>query len=150
LKQFPQLDSNRVGIWGWSYGGFLTLYSMTHSDVFKAGVAVSPVTDWRLYDSTYTERYMGMPQDNEEAYRKSAPLTSAPHLKGNLLMVHGTGDDNVHMQNSIQMTQAFITAGKQFRLMLYPRKTHSISGTETKSHLYEMILQYFENELKVK
>jgi len=150
LKQFPQLDSNRVGIWGWSYGGFMTLYSMTHSDVFKAGVAVSPVTDWRFYDSTYTERYMGMPQDNEEAYRKSAPLTSAANLKGKLLLVHGTGDDNVHVQNSIQMTQGFITAGKQFRLMLYPRKTHSISGAETKFHLYEMIQQHFEDELRAK
>ncbi len=128
----------------------MTLYSMTHSDVFKAGVAVSPVTDWRFYDSTYTERYMGMPQDNEEAYRKSAPLTSAANLKGELLLVHGTGDDNVHMQNSIQMTQAFITAGKHFRLMLYPRKTHSISGSETKFHLYEMIQQHFEDELRAK
>jgi dipeptidyl-peptidase-4 len=148
LKQFPQLDAGRVGIWGWSYGGFMTLYAMTHSDVFTSGVSVAPVTDWRFYDSTYTERYMGMPQENAEAYRKSAPINSAANLHGELIEVHGTGDDNVHLQNTIQMSQALITAGKQFRLMLYPRKTHSIAGAEAKSHLYHLVQQHFEDTLK--
>jgi dipeptidyl-peptidase-4 len=149
-EKFPQIDASRAGFWGGSYGGFMTLYAMTHSDAFAAGVSVSPVTDWRLYDSAYTERYMGMPQQNEDAYKKSAPLNSAQNLHGALLEVHGTGDDNVHMQNTIQMVQALITAGKQFRLMLYPRKTHALSGGDTKVHLYRMIQEHFESNLKPK
>ena len=129
LQQFPQLDGNRLGFWGWSYGGYFTLYTLEHTDMFKAGVAVAPVTDWRNYDSIYTERYMGLPTDNAEGYRKSSPVNFAANLHGNLLEVHGTSDDNVHMQNTIQMINAFINSGKQFELMMYPGKTHGIAGT---------------------
>ena len=147
LARFPQLDGSRLGWWGWSYGGYMTLYALTHSDRFRAGVAVAPVTDWHDYDSIYTERYMGLPQQNEAAYKKSSPIYDAAHLHGNVLIVHGTGDDNVHMQNTIQMTLALISAGKQFDLALYPRKTHSISGNETRRHLFNKIREHLERYL---
>jgi dipeptidyl-peptidase-4 len=147
LEQFPQTDSSRLGFWGWSYGGYFTLYAMTHTDMFKSGVAVAPVTDWRLYDSIYTERYMGLPKDNEEGYRKSAPINSAGNLKGNLLEVHGTSDDNVHFQNTVSMVNAFINSGKQFELMIYPRKTHGIAGKEARTHLFHLIENHFEETL---
>ncbi len=143
LQQYPFLDHNRLGWWGWSYGGYFTLYAMTHSDRFQAGVSVAPVTDWRLYDSIYTERYMGMPKDNAEHYRSSSPVNSAANLHGHLLEVHGTGDDNVHFQNTVQMVQALINAGKQFDLMIYPGKTHGISGTTASTHLFHMIEDHF-------
>src|SRR5512147_1212100 len=106
LKQFPVLDPNRVGWWGWSYGGYMTLYAMTHSERIKAGVSVAPVTDWRDYDSAYTERYMGLPKDNAAGYADSSPLNAAKALSGRLLEVHGTSDDNVHVQNTMQMVRA--------------------------------------------
>jgi dipeptidyl-peptidase 4 len=144
LQQFPQLDPNRIGLWGWSYGGYFTLFALEHTDMFKGGVAVAPVTDWRNYDSIYTERYMGLPKDNEDGYKKSSPVNFAADLHGKLLEVHGTGDDNVHMQNTIQMVNGFINAGKQFNLMLYPRKTHGIAGFQARTHLFHMI----ENQLE--
>ncbi len=147
LQQFPQIDGNRLGFWGWSYGGYFTLYTMTHSDMFKAGVAVAPVTDWRLYDSIYTERYMGLPKDNVAGYSKSSPVNAAGDLKGSLLEVHGTSDDNVHFQNTVQMVNAFINAGKQFELMIYPRKTHSIAGKAARTHLFHLIDNHFEETL---
>ena len=147
LQQFPQLDASRIGFWGWSYGGYLTLYALEHSDMFKGGVAVAPPTDWRNYDSIYTERYMGLPKENEEGYKKSSPVNFAPNLHGNLLEVHGTSDDNVHMQNTIQMVNAFINAGKQFNLMLYPRKTHGIAGFQARTHLFHMIENHLEEVL---
>ena len=139
LQKFPQLDGSRMGWWGWSYGGYMTLEAMTHSDRFKAGVAVAPVTDWRDYDSIYTERYAGLVPQYDEGYKKGSPITYAANLKGHLLEVHGTSDDNVHMQNTMQMINAFINAGKQFDLQLYPRKTHSISGPGTRVHLFTHI-----------
>jgi dipeptidyl-peptidase-4 len=147
LQQYPQLDGSRMGFWGWSYGGYFTLYTLQKTDIFKAGVSVAPVTDWRDYDSIYTERYMGLPVDNEDGYHKSSPVNFAADLHGSLIEVHGTSDDNVHMQNTIQMTNAFIVAGKQFRLMLYPRKTHGISGKAQRSHLFHMIQDHFEKNL---
>jgi len=147
LAKFPQIDSNRLGWWGWSYGGFMTLNAMTHSDRFKAGVSVAPVTDWRDYDSIYTERYEGLLPESEAAYKKSSPVTYAGQLHGHLLEVHGTSDDNVHMQNTMQMISALINAGKQFDLMLYPRKTHAIAGPVTRTHLYTRIREYFRGEL---
>ena len=147
LQQFPQLDGNRLGFWGWSYGGYFTLYTLEHTDIFKGGVAVAPVSDWRNYDSIYTERYMGLPKDNEEGYRKSSPLNFAANLHGNLLEVHGTSDDNVHMQNTIQMINAFINSGKQFELMMYPGKTHGIAGYAARIHLFHMIENHFEQTL---
>jgi dipeptidyl-peptidase-4 len=147
LQKFPQLDGSRMGWWGWSYGGYMTLEAMTHSDRFKVGVAVAPVTDWRDYDSIYTERYAGLVPQYDEGYKKGSPITYAANLKGHLLEVHGTSDDNVHMQNSMQMINAFINAGKQFDLQLYPRKTHSISGPGTRVHLFTRIRAQFHREL---
>ena len=150
LQQFPQLDGSRLGFWGWSYGGYFTLYTMEHTDMFKAGVAVAPVTDWRNYDSIYTERYMGLPNDNPEGYKNSSPVNFAANLHGNLLEVHGTSDDNVHMQNTIQMINGLINSGKQFELMLYPGKTHGIAGFAARSHLFHMIENHFEQTLAPK
>jgi dipeptidyl-peptidase 4 len=147
LQQYPQLDGSRLGLWGWSYGGYFTLYALEKTDVFKAGVSVAPVTDWRNYDSIYTERYMGLPKDNEEGYRTSSPVNFAGDLKGHLLEVHGTSDDNVHMQNTIQMTNAFINSGKRFQLMLYPRKTHGIAGKAARTDLFHRIEDHFEQYL---
>jgi dipeptidyl-peptidase-4 len=147
LARFPQLDASRLGWWGWSYGGTMTAYAMTHSNRFKAGVSVAPVTDWHLYDSTYTERYMGLPKDNPEGYKRTSVVLAAPDLSGHLLLVHGTSDDNVHLQNSIQFIYALEEAGKPFDLQIYPRKTHSISGRSTRSHLYHRIQKHFEDTL---
>ena len=147
MQQYPQLDGSRLGFWGWSYGGYFTLYTLEKTDMFKTGVSVAPVTDWRNYDSIYTERYMGLPSDNEDGYRKSSPVNFAGDLHGNLLEVHGTSDDNVHVQNTIQMVNAFINAGKQFQLMLYPRKTHGIAGTAARTHLFHLIEDHFEKNL---
>ncbi len=148
LAQYPQLDKDRIAIWGWSNGGSMTVYAMTHSDRFRAGVAVAPVTDQRNYDSIYTERYMGLLKDDKDGYEQSDVMTSVDKLHGALLLVHGTSDDNVHFQNSIQMIDALIKAGKQFRLMIYPNKTHSISGKDARVHLFTMIEDHFERELK--
>ena len=148
LAQYPQLDRNRVAIWGWSNGGSMTLYALTHSQVFKAGVSVAPVTDWHDYDSTYTERYLGLPKDNFQGYESSSLPKAASHLDGALLLVHGTSDDNVHFQNSIQMIDALIRAGKQFRFMPYPDKTHGIGGAADRTHLFHMIEEHFERELQ--
>ena len=148
LAQYPQLDKDRIAIWGWSNGGSMTLYAMTHSDRFRAGVAVAPVTDQLNYDSIYTERYMGLLKDDKDGYQQSDVTQSAEKLHGALLLVHGTSDDNVHFQNSIQMIDALIKAGKQFRLMIYPNKTHSIAGKDARVHLFTMIVDHFERELK--
>jgi dipeptidyl-peptidase-4 len=145
--QVPQLDPTRTAIWGWSNGGSMTLYALTHSDRFKAGISVAPVTNWRNYDSTYTERYMGLPKDNGGAYDDSI-VSAASSLHGSLLLVHGTSDDNVHFQNTIQMTDALIKAGKQFRLMVYPDKTHGISGAGTRTQLFHMMEDFWNKELK--
>ena len=148
LQQYPQLDKDRIGIWGWSNGGSMTLYTMTHSDRFKAGVAVAPVTNQENYDTIYTERYMGLLKDGKAGYEMSDVTKNADKLHGALLLVHGTSDDNVHFQNSIQMINALIGAGKQFRLMIYPNKTHSIAGKDARVHLFTMIEEHFEKELK--
>jgi dipeptidyl-peptidase-4 len=148
LAQYPQLDKDRVAIWGWSNGGSMTLYSMTHSDAFKAGVSVAPVTDWHNYDSIYTERYMGPPKANGTGYEDSSMPKAADKLRGALFLVHGTSDDNVHFQNSIQMIDALIKADKRFRLMIYPNKTHGISGKAARTQLFQLIEDHFERELK--
>jgi dipeptidyl-peptidase-4 len=148
LEQYPQLDKDRIAIWGWSNGGSMTLYALTHSDRFRAGVAVAPVTSQENYDSIYTERYMGLLRDGKAGYEQSNVTKSADKLHGALLLVHGTSDDNVHFQNSIQMINALINAGKQFQLMVYPNKTHSIAGKDARMHLFTMIEEHFERELK--
>jgi len=149
FTQFPQLDRSRVAIWGWSNGASMTLYAMTHSSIFKAGAAIAPVTDWRDYDSIYTERNNGLPTDKDTTSYVDLNLPKvADKLQGSLLLAHGTGDDNVHFQNSIQMVEALLKAGKQFRFMVYPDKTHSIRGPEDRDHLFHMIEDHFERELK--
>jgi dipeptidyl-peptidase-4 len=148
FAQYPQLDKDRMAIWGWSNGGSMTLYAMTHSDRFRAGVAVAPVTDQINYDTIYMERYMGLLKEDPAGYAESDVTKAAANLHGALLLAHGTGDDNVHFQNSVQMIDALIKAGKQFRLMIYPNKTHSISGSDARDHLFHMIEDHFERELK--
>jgi dipeptidyl-peptidase-4 len=147
LAKYPQLDSKRLGWWGWSWGGTFTLYTMTHSNRFRAGVAVAPVTDWRNYDSIYTERYMSVPAEFPEGYKDFSVVNSAANLKGRLLLAHGTGDDNVHIQNTVQFIQKLIEAGIPYDLQIYPRKTHSISGPDVRTHLYNRILAQFERYL---
>ena len=147
LQQYPQLDGSRLGFWGWSYGGYFTLYTLEKTDVFKAGVSVAPVTDFRNYDSIYTERYMGLPKDNEQGYHDSSPVNYAGDLKGKLLEVHGTSDDNVHVQNTMQMVNGLINAGTRFELMLYPRKTHGIAGKAARTDLFHRIQDHFEQSL---
>lgn len=147
LAANPQLDPNRIGWWGWSYGGYMTCYAMTHSNRIKAGVSVAPVTDWHLYDSIYTERYMGLPGDNEEGYRKSSPVNFAADLNGRLLIAHGTSDDNVHIQNTIAMIDNLIAADKAYDLQLYPRKTHGIAGKSARVQLFHRIQNQFETWL---
>jgi len=149
FAQYPQLDRTRVAIWGWSNGASMTIYAMTHSDLFKAGAAVSPVTNWRNYDSIYTERNNGLPTDKTSTSYTDLDLPKvADKLHGSLLLLHGTSDDNVHFQNSIQMVEALIEAGKQFHFMVYPNKTHSIAGATDQTHLFHLIEDHFLRELK--
>ena len=153
LAQYPQLDSKRIGWWGWSWGGYFTLYAMTHTDRVLAGVAVAPVTDWRNYDSIYTERYLGLPSpnatpDSNNIYAIDSPITDAAKLKGRILIAQGTGDDNVHMANTIQFIQPLIDAGIPYDLQLFPRKTHSIAGPTARDELFNRILWQFETYLK--
>jgi dipeptidyl-peptidase-4 len=144
----PYVDSSRVGIWGGSYGGYMTLLSLFKGEgVFKAGIARAPVTDWRLYDTIYTERYMRTPLDNPDGYRRSAPQTYADRLRGHLLIVHGTGDDNVHPQNTTQMIHLLEEANQQFDLRLYPNKTHAIEGARARVNLYSLYLEWLKKNL---
>jgi len=148
LAKYPQLDKDDMGWWGWSWGGTFTLYALSHSDRFAAGVAVAPVTDWHNYDSIYTERYMGEPSDFPKGYQDFSVINSADKLKGQLLIAHGTGDDNVHLENTVQYIQRLIEAGIPYDLQIYPRKTHSITGPDVRTHLYNRILAHFEQYLK--
>jgi dipeptidyl-peptidase-4 len=148
LAQYPQLDGKRLGFWGWSWGGTFTLYALSHSDRFRAGVAVAPVTDWRNYDSIYTERYMSQPAEFPAGYKDFSVVNSAANLKGRLLLVQGTGDDNVHIGNTIQFVQQLIEAEIPYDLQIYPRKTHSIAGPDVRTHLFNRILAHFEEYLK--
>ena len=148
LKSLPFVNESAIGIWGWSGGGFTTAYHMTHTDLFKAGVAGAPVTDWRLYDSVYTERYMGLPAEAPEAYDSTSTVTAAANIKGRLLLIYGTLDDNVHPQNTIQLVNALIQNRKQFDLMEYPNKTHGITGASESIHLYTLIYEFLKQNLK--
>jgi dipeptidyl-peptidase-4 len=147
LASMDFIDGERVGIWGWSGGGFSTCFALTHSKRFKVGIAVAPVTDWRLYDSIYTERYMGLPEANVAAYNAASAVKAAKDLSGRLLLVHGTADDNVHLQNTIQMIDALIEAGKPYDLQVYPGKTHSIHGAAARLHLFRAIERYLDDHL---
>jgi dipeptidyl-peptidase-4 len=148
----PFVDSSRIGIWGWSYGGYMTLMSMLYEsgpETFATGVSVAPVTDWRFYDTIYTERYMAPPQQNEQGYTRGAPLNYADRMQPdqNLLLVHGDFDDNVHYQNSAQMADRLQAANKQFEFMVYPGRNHGIYGGLTRLHLFTMITDFVGEHL---
>jgi len=148
LRSLPYVDARRLGIWGWSFGGYETTYAMTHAPgVWDTGVAVAPVTDWRFYDSIYTERYMGTPQQFPAAYAASSVIAAAGGLRGHLLISHGTSDDNVHLANTIALLQAFIEHGKQIDFMVYPRKRHGIPGVPQRRHLFTHMLEYWQSHL---
>jgi dipeptidyl-peptidase-4 len=148
LKRQAWVDTTRIGIWGWSYGGFMTATALLRAPrVFRAGAAVAPVTDWRLYDSIYTERYMGLPDENREGYEKTSLIGLADSLRAAFLLVHGTVDDNVHMQNSLRLAKALQRAGKPFEMMVYPGKEHGIRGREVRIHLFETLTRFFETHL---
>lgn len=141
-------DGNRIGMFGWSYGGYMTLYSLLHApDVFRAGIAGAPVTDWHNYDTIYTERYMGLPGENKEGYAKSSNVLAAENLKAKLLIIHNFEDDNVLFQNTLQMNNALQKAGKQFDFMLFPQKSHGVSGPVRKT-MYEGMTEFFDRNLK--
>ena len=147
LKGQAYVDGSRIGIWGWSYGGFMTSYALTHSKSFKIGIAGGSVTDWRDYDSIYTERYMGTPQNNPEGYKKSSPVHAAKDLHGKLLLIHGAIDDNVHMQNTIQFVYELQKAGKQFELMLYPKSRHGVNDPLLLKHMRQMMTDFILENL---
>jgi dipeptidyl-peptidase-4 len=142
LKSQPYVDGSRIGIWGWSYGGFMTSYALTHSQSFKMGIAGGTVADWRDYDTIYTERYMGTPQNNPEGYKKSSPVNAAKDLHGKLLLIHGAIDDNVHLQNTMQFAYELQKAGKQFDLMLYPKSRHGVSDPLLLKHMRSMMTEF--------
>ena len=147
LKAQPYVDPERVGIWGWSGGGTMTLQSLTSSKAFAAGIAVAPVTDWRYYDTIYTERYMKRPQDNEEGYSSTSHVERAADLHGRLLLVHGTYDDNVHPQNSWAFGDRLIEAGITFDMMIYPMRKHGISDDAAQAHVYRTMLEFWTRNL---
>ncbi len=140
-------DPERIALWGWSYGGFMTSYALTHSNKFKLGVVGAPVTDWRLYDTIYTERYMGTPQDNPEGYARSSVVSAAADLSGQALIIHGVIDENVHLQNTLQLAHALQTAGHPFELMLYPGNRHHIRDPAQRRHLYDLISSFLRAKL---
>jgi len=149
LKILPYVDGERIGIYGGSYGGYMTLMAMVKApEHFNVGVSGYPVTDWRLYDTIYTERYMDTPADNPEGYKVSAPLNFAENLSGKLLLLHGTMDNNVHVQNSILMIEALVKAGKRFELMLYPRERHGIRQSHRRNYNTHLIFDFLMRELK--
>lgn len=148
LQTLPFVDGGRIGIWGWSYGGYISSLCMVKGNgIFKAGIAVAPVTNWRYYDNIYTERYMRTPQENPEGYDQNSPLNFAQQLQGKLLLVHGTADDNVHFQNSAEFIDKLVQANKQFDLFLYPNRNHSIYGGNTRYHLYTLKTKFLEENL---
>jgi dipeptidyl-peptidase-4 len=148
LGTLPYIDKNRIAIWGWSYGGYNVLMAMSRGNgIFKAGVAIAPVTDWRFYDTVYTERFMRTPKENESGYNASSPLKLASNLQGRLLLVHGAEDDNVHFQNTLYYITALEEAGKQFDTQIYPNKEHSIVGVNSRSHLYNRVIDFLNKNL---
>lgn len=148
LAQLPYVDGGNMAIWGWSYGGFMTALSMSKGDgLFKAGISVAPVTSWRFYDSIYTERYMRTPQENADGYDSNSPLFHADKMKGRLLLIHGSADDNVHVQNTMEYSEALVQAGVQFDMFIYTNRNHGIYGGNTTMHLYKMKTDFLKKEL---
>ncbi len=144
----PYIDASRIGIWGWCYGGYVTLLALTQTTpIFKAGIAIAPVTDYRYYNTAYTERFMRRPQENPDGYDQGSALLRADRLQGNLLLVHGLADDNVHPNQSMEFIDALVRSGKQFEMQLYPNRNHSILGTTYRSHLYNRWWIFLQNNL---
>jgi len=148
-KRWRWVDPNRIGIWGWSGGGSMSLNAIfRYPDLYQTAMAVAFVSNQRYYDTIYQERYMGLPEDNEEGYRKGSPITFAHQLKGNLLLVHGTGDDNVHYQNLEALVNELVRHNKYFTMMAYPNRSHGIfEGENTTRHLYELLTRYLNENL---
>ena len=148
LGSLSYTDASRIAIWGWSYGGFMSCSCLGKGDgVFKVGIAVAPVTNWRYYDSVYTERYMRKPQENPKGYDENSPINMAQDLSGRLFIIHGSADDNVHYQNTVEFVEQLIQAGKQFDMFVYPNRNHSIYGGNTRMHLYQMMSDYLKRNL---
>ena len=148
LGKLSYVDANRIAIWGWSFGGYCTLMSMsTGNGTFKAGIAVAPPTDWKYYDSIYTERFMRTPNENFEGYAATSPIKLADKLQGKLLLIHGSADDNVHFQNSMEYAEALVQANKQFDMQVYKDRNHSIYGGNTRFHLYTKMSDFLFNNL---
>lgn len=148
LGELDYIDENRIGIWGWSYGGHMAANCILKGkDVFAMAISVAPVTNWRFYDTIYTERFMRTPQENPEGYDLNSPLNYAHLLQGKYLLIHGTGDDNVHVQNTMRMVEALVQANKQFEWMIYPDKNHGIYGGNTSLHLYNKMTNFIEKNL---
>ena len=148
LQGMDYVDADRIGIQGWSYGGYMTSLCMTKgADYYKAGIAVAPVTNWRYYDSIYTERFMRTPQENPSGYDDNSPINHVEKLKGKYLLVHGSADDNVHYQNTMEMVDALVRANKQFDLFIYPNKNHGIYGGTTRLHLFDMMTNFLQKNL---
>lgn len=148
FSRLPYVDGDRIGVQGWSYGGYMSsLCLLKGADQFKMAIAVAPVTNWRYYDSIYTERYMQTPQENGEGYDENSPINHVEKLKGKYLLIHGTADDNVHFQNTTEMIQALVKADKQFDLFIYPDKNHGIYGGNTRYHLYQKMTDFIVNNL---
>ena len=149
LGKQSYVDKERIGIWGWSYGGWNTLMSMSEGrPVFKAGVAIAPPTNWRFYDSIYSERYMRTPQENPKGYDEVNPIARAEQLNGALLIIHGLADDNVHYQNTAEYVEALVQADKDFRQLVYTNRNHGISGGNTRNHLYSQAIDHFDASLR--
>ena len=147
--ELSYIDASKIGIWGWSYGGFMSSNAILKgNDIFKAAIAVAPVTSWRFYDTIYTERYMDTPQNNPSGYDDNSPLSHVDKLKGKYLLIHGSADDNVHVQNTMRMVEALIQANKQFEWMIYPDKNHGIYGGNTRLHLYNKMTNFLNDNLK--
>lgn len=143
LQKLPYVDGSRIGIMGWSYGGFMASLAITKgADVFKMAIAVAPVTNWRYYDNIYTERFMRTPQENADGYDKNSPINYVDKIKGNYFLIHGSADDNVHYQNAMEMVTALVKANKQFDMFIYPNKNHGIYGGNTRNHLFQMLFDY--------
>jgi len=148
IGKYSYVDASRIGIWGWSYGGFMASNCIFQgADVFKTAIAVAPVTSWRYYDSIYTERYMQTPQENASGYDNNSPINHVNKLKGNFLLVHGTADDNVHVQNTMKMIEALVQANKQFDWAIYPDKNHGIYGGKTRLQLYTKMTNFLLEKL---
>jgi dipeptidyl-peptidase-4 len=147
--RWPWIDRDRVGVWGWSGGGSMSLNAIfRYPDLYRTAIAVAAVPDQRLYDTIYQERYMGLPADNPDGYRDGSPITHAANLRGNLLVIHGTGDDNCHYQGCERLIDALVAAGKPFTMMAYPNRTHSISeGPGTTRHLFSLMTRYLDQNL---